>query len=375
MELLVVVNAPGEISTRLQPILKSTKRLSNKLKVSCFLSPCQFASGEEISLLEQVEGLDHIIPPLLYLKILFYGRSPSKERRGVVLHLGGDPIHSLFLAKRLNWKAAIYTYGPFHYLYRYFDKVMVLDEKVKRDFIYKGVSKEKIEVVGELIVDSVKKDTYPCHEDIIGLLPGSRIVHFNHLLPLLVEVGDILFKYFPSFRFLLLLAKSIRNHPIIRRDYIRTPSGGRIDVVKNGIERLGGAKLVITIPGSNTGQLAALGVPMLVILPLHLPHLLPLEGSVNFVDRIPFLGSYIKSYFAKKAAAKHRFIALPNIRVNKAIVPETKGLLTPEIIATEAVRYLENLEREKVSLELKRAMGEEGTSTRMAQLVISMMEE
>lgn len=373
MDLLIVTNAPGEISTWVRPVARAIKGGLEGVRISCLLLICQFASGEEVYLLRQIQEIDHILPISLYPRVFLKGRLPFGKKKGVVLHLGGDPVHSLVLAKRLGWRVLIYTYGPPRRVFRYFDRVMVLDEKAREDFVSSGIPMERMDVVGDLITDSVEpSSSSPSKEGIIGLLPGSRREHFVHLLPLLIRVCDLLHKTLPSYKFLLLVAKSIERDWSIKEDYIETPSGVRIGVMRDGIEVMKGARLVITIPGSNTGQLAALGVPMLVILPLHLPHLIPMQGVIGLIGQIPLFGRHIKGYLIEKA--KEGFIALPNIRAHRFIVPEMKGILDPDRIAMEALKYIENLDRERVSFELKAAMGPKGASTKVARVVYSMME-
>lgn len=47
------------------------------------------------------------------------------------------------------------------------------------------------------------------------------------------------------------------------------------------------AQLAITIPGTNTLELALAGLPSLVLLPLHKPEMLPLEGLWHWLLMLP----------------------------------------------------------------------------------------
>lgn len=363
MELLIVTNGPGEITTWVRPVIRAIKEKGIKIRITSLLTPCQFATGQELHLLSQIKGIDKIIPPHLYPRLFLKGR--SNFGKGVLLHLGGDPIHSLLLARRLNLKAAIYTYGPPRHLLRGFDKVMVLDNVKKEEFAIFGIPERKIDVVGELITDSVEDLPYAPHHELIGLLPGSRRIHFLHLVQFLSGVCEGMIKRIPSIHFLLLMAQSLGPKPGI-------PNLKRTMVVREGIEVMRKARFVITIPGSNTGQLAALGVPMLVILPLHLPHLIPLPGIGNLLGKIPFIGRSIKGRLVKREATRG-FISIPNIRANRSVVPEMKGEISPDEVALEATRYFHGLDDGKVSSELKRIMGHRGASRKVADLVLSMM--
>jgi lipid-A-disaccharide synthase len=62
--------------------------------------------------------------------------------------------------------------------------------------------------------------------------------------------------------------------------------------------------LAITIPGSNTAEMAGLGLPMVVALPLNKPESLPLEGIPGLIGRIPVFGPSLKRAAVLKAAAR-----------------------------------------------------------------------
>ena len=98
--------------------------------------------------------------------------------------------------------------------------------------------------------------------------------------------------------------------------------------------------LAITIPGTNTAQLAVLGIPMLVVFPLDKPEVIPLEGIGNIIDKIPLIGYGFKKLIAYYVQKNTKFWALPNIKTDQEIVPELVGKIAPQQVANKIVQLL-----------------------------------
>lgn len=401
MNLLVVTNAPGEIATWVRPVARAIREENQAVRIICLLSFCQFASGEEAGLLKEIPEIGAIIPPREYLKVILKGRLPcgAQPEGGAVLHLGGDPIHSLLVARRLGWKTAIYTYRPETKLIKYFDRIIVLDKAAKEKVVARGMQPIRVEAAGDLVVDSINETPqtkgkfckrYSLNMDCftIGFLAGSRKEHAKNLLPFFLRVAELIKERSSRFQFFTLLAPSIRQEFIEgtlegsqdkilsegEKISILTSQGLRIPVIQGGIEAMNMADFVLTIPGSNTGQMASMGIPMLVVAPLNAPELIPLEGIWGLVGRIPWAGISLKKYFVKKVSERTPFTALPNIRARRLIVPEMRGILSPLGVAKRVLGYLKELDRKKVSNQLQETMGLGGASKRLARVILSMME-
>jgi lipid-A-disaccharide synthase len=110
-------------------------------------------------------------------------------------------------------------------------------------------------------------------------------------------------------------------------------------------EALAHADLTLTIPGTNTVELAILGVPFAVIVPVELLDRVPTEGLLEYVGRLPGVGRLIKREAARRFFARPRLVALPNLRAGHAIVPEWIGRWTPSELANRVGELLDDAPR------------------------------
>ncbi|MBC7189850.1 hypothetical protein H5U35_06520 [Candidatus Aerophobetes bacterium] len=158
---------------------------------------------------------------------------------------------------------------------------------------------------------------------------------------------------------------------------IGTSSGLEVRVISScRYTAMGMSDLALTIPGTNTAELACLGIPMLVVLPLQMPEFIPLDGIAGMTGNIPYFGKLIKRAVVKKCARRIKFISLPNIQAEREIIPEMRGDISPEKVAEKAVEVLQDKKRCKImSDNLKAAMGEGGAALKMAQAVIRVAKE
>jgi lipid-A-disaccharide synthase len=188
---------------------------------------------------------------------------------------------------------------------------------------------------------------------LIGLLPGSREREVKALLPPLVGAAKIISKDFPSCRFMLPLASTVRKDLV--QGFI-AESHLSLDVVEGRtFEVMKAADLLLVVSGTATLEGAIAGVPMVIIYRLS-----PL------------------SYLIGRLLVKVKCIGLANIVVGKKVVPELiQGDVTPQRIAHEAAMILRNpATREKIETEfklVKEKLGERGASHRVAHIALHMM--
>lgn len=189
---------------------------------------------------------------------------------------------------------------------------------------------------------------------LIGLLPGSREREVRALLPPLVGASKIIGKEFPSCRFMLPLASTVK------RDLIQECTGGNhlsLEVVEGRtFEVMKAADLLLVVSGTATLEGAIAGVPMVIIYRL---------------SRI--------SYLIGRMLVKVKCIGLANIVVGRKVVPELiQGDVTPQRIAREAGRILHDAAtRGEIEAEfklIKEKLGERGASHRVAHIALQMME-
>ncbi|GAH80161.1 unnamed protein product, partial [marine sediment metagenome] len=147
----IVTNSPGELIGWVRPVVRSLKKKAPGIEIVVVITPCQYASGMEREVAKGFPEVDLIVGPNEYLKYVFLGIRPSQFGSadwGVVLFLGGDPFHAFLLSRRLGFPAVAYTQKL--RWKKYFEKFMVLNERIKEKFIAKGAEPEKVVVVGDL---------------------------------------------------------------------------------------------------------------------------------------------------------------------------------------------------------------------------------
>jgi lipid-A-disaccharide synthase len=188
---------------------------------------------------------------------------------------------------------------------------------------------------------------------LIGLLPGSREREVRALLPPLVGAGKILRRKFPSCRFILPLASTVR------RELIQDCIGGEHlspEVVEGRtFEVMKAVDLLLVVSGTATLEGAIAGVPMVIIYRLS-----PI------------------SYLIGRMLVKVKCIGLANIVVGRKVVPELiQGDVTPQRIALEAEKILRDpATRGEIEAEfklIKEKLGERGASHRVAHIALQMM--
>ena len=126
--------------------------------------------------------------------------------------------------------------------------------------------------------------------------------------------------------------------------------------------------LILTIPGTNTAEAASMGKPMLVLLPLNKTDVLLFEGVLGLAGNLPFIGTGIKKLAAFVLNKAIKFMALPNIKARRFIVPELRGKLAPSQAAEKAVEMLADKDLLiETGKQLKAVMGGPGASAKIAE--------
>jgi lipid-A-disaccharide synthase len=188
---------------------------------------------------------------------------------------------------------------------------------------------------------------------LISLLPGSREREVRSLLPPLMGAAKILSREFPSCRFMLPLASTVR------RDLVQgciAESHLSLEVVEGRtFEVMKAADLLLVVSGTATLEGAIAGAPMVIIYRL---------------SRI--------SYLIARMLVKVKCIGLANIVVGRKVVPELiQNEVTPQRIAQEAEKILQDsATREAIKAEfklVKEKLGERGASQRLARIALQMM--
>lgn len=351
---MLVSSGPGELSNWAVPMARAAKEWAARreipLTLSLILPPCQFASGQEIAFARRQDVFARILGPRACLTLVTgLARFPATGP-GCLLHLGGDLWYSATLGRRLGYPAFAYAETPLVRKRAHrFERVFLPSQALARRLAEDGVPSERLTVVGDLRVDHLSEfRTRPGERRSgarVALLPGSRRWLVEGVLPLFLEAAEAMRARRAEIRFSLIAS------PFLPRDaLVRILEPHREAVVALGVDvtqddrltAMAQSDLAITLPGTNTVELAILGVPMLVAVPLHRPGRIRMEGMSEWLGRIPVLGNAIKGMIALQLMRHPKLLAWPNREAGRPIVPELVGRITPDDIARRALALLED---------------------------------
>ncbi|HHU82544.1 MAG TPA: hypothetical protein GXZ26_06035 [Firmicutes bacterium] len=444
-ELVITVNSPGEVSGWLAPVLDriARARAGEKLdgrpvtsderrdcahacvgeewdcRITVFVPPCPFASGAECRVIRAIPGVDLVAGPAETFAYLLLGKKPqgfTPLPKGAVLFLGGDLAYAALLAKRLKYPALAYTEGVAGWSGS-FARFAVPYPYVGDKLLAKGVAKEKIRLVGNLMLDAVApRETKAGIRRRLGveegtplllLMPGSRPAHFEGMLPFFLRTAELVAQEIPGVKVVLSLSPFIADaqvtgalrgelavlfgatgeyHPVgavadkgedaTLSGRLVTGEGLSITVSRGRYELMSAADLALTIPGTNTMELSFLGTPMVVTLPLLYPERIPLEGLAGLLGGLPGVGKFLKRRLIPKLLEKTAFTAWPNRLAGEYIVPEIRGMVRPEDLTGKTVALLrDEEERKATAARLKAIAGETGAAWRLTELLHEVLAE
>jgi len=406
MHIFIMTNSPGEVMGWVKPAAEKLKEKQKETIITVVIPPCQYASGMEDRVAGEIPAVDSVVGPSQYLKYLFLGSRPSSFRqakKGVIVFLGGDPFHALLLSKRLKLPAVAYIQNL--RWKRYFKRFMVLNETIRERFIARGAKEEKVVVVGDLAKDGIRvkmsaKEAFNYWglapgSLVISFLPGSRLEEIRYMTPFFLEVAELIKKEFPSSQFLLILSPFISRKKLnsaseeeLSKTFsgvgakLKKESGQWKLITKSGLkalvieekryEAINISHLIITIPGTNTLESTYLGTPMVVAIPLNKPEAIPLDGLAGLVGGLPIIDSLIKRKMVKHYSKRIKFTAIPNIRADREIVPEIRGIIEPTDVAKEVIGLLRSPERlTEMKKELRKiARTTEGAADKVADVIL-----
>jgi len=405
VRVFLVANSPGELSGWVKPITRTLKQKEKAIKISVIIPPCQYASGMEKEVVSGFPNVDGVAGPTDYLKYIFLGIRWSgfrEDGKGVLIFLGGDPIHAVLLSRRLRIPALAYIQKP--RWKRFFKKFMVIDERTKGEFMAGGVTAGKVIVVGDLMADAVElrmSKEEVCNYwkldpeySIISIMPGSRPQEVRYLTPFFLKVAELVREEFPKAQFILVLSPFTSEEELTslpsgelekvfpeipkfklvkkKRWKLITNLNLQVPVAKeNQYEIMNVSDLAITIPGTKTAEMAFLGRPMVVTVPLNKPEAIPLDGLPGLIGHLPWFGPMIKSGMVRRYSRKVKFTALPNLRAGKEIVPELRGIIKAQDVSRKVIELLQDpVLRNNMVSELKFVMGAKGAADKIAQTVL-----
>lgn len=387
-QVVITVNGPGEVAGWLYPLSVELKRRYPQVRIVACVVPCVFSTGAETDVLRALRHVDAVCSTRQTLSMILRGRLPdaiAPDLPTLVFHMGGDVTLSLALGWRLKATKFAYVEVPIP-MNRFFDKLF-----------YNGLTPVKGAseggTVGELMVDAAalrRAETAAVRDasagKCIALYPGSRSYMAEFLLPYYAVTVDALSARRPGLEWVMARADFIsmaylrdfpqppqdrtwQAHPLSFDEdetgaWLQTPAGNRIRIL-DGPKVLGLADLALTIPGTNTGELAASGVPMVVVVPTYLGHKVPLPGIAGHLGKLPLVGRLLKLAFGWARVRKLGLMAQPNVRAGRQIVPEFVGEgLHGDIQA--ALEQLLDSDTAALSDEIRATMGQPGAARALA---------
>lgn len=354
-DIVLVANSPGELSALVKPAAEEFSK-DSRYRIILVLTPCQYVSGKEIEYSRGIREIKEIISAAEYKRWIFLGQKPKIKfaDQGAVLFLGGDLAHAMLIAKRLKYPA--YAYIQEHLAWKkFYKKFFVPDATACYKFIKLGV-REKLKIVGNLMVDSVANlKKWSPEKEMVTFMPGSREWEIDYMTPFYKKVLAILKEKETRLKFQVVSSPFAKAHPLEEAKMIE-------------FEDIYNSELVITIPGTNTAKIAARGIPMLVVFPLNHPEVIPLEGVADIIGKVPVMGRAFKKWLAHVVNKKTKFFALPNQKAGIEIVPEIRGKITPEKVAEKVISLLKDKQgREKMSAKLIKSLGAPGAAKKIVE--------
>ena len=407
---VIVSNGPGELATWVKPVLdclikqksKSINSNTPNYKLILTLVPCPNATGKEFRVANDWQILDLIIPAKHFLRLLL---KPSSfgiwPRKGVVVFLGGDQFWNILLAKRLGYKSITYAEWIARWP-RWNLHIAAMNEDVRNKLPKKF--KKKCQIIGDLMAD-VTNNLSPIHEvnnkEWIAILPGSKKAKLSIGIPFFLEVADRINECQENINLMIPIAPTtdlkdfiffqsdknpitkyysskIKNIKKIENsifDYVlETGKNSKIFILnqKSNHNILSQCKLALTTVGANTAELAAINLPMIVVLPTqHLHAMNAWDGIYGIIGKITLLNK-IQTFIIKKWYLKNnKFFAWPNIKAKKQIIPERVGIISPKDISDEAI-YLLNQEHilSEQKSNLSKIRGKKGAAQKLSNLIL-----
>lgn len=365
MRIAVTANGPGEVAGWLRPLLRALYRRQPDLEALVFLVPDDYATGFEAKIVRDSFPAARVFTPKEYVKFALGARLEGLPARAdLVQYIGGDLLHAARVHARLKGRAATYKFSRRSYR-SLFDRAFAVDARNVQQLAAWGTPPQRIQRVGNLAIDGALFEAGLEGEpgtpsDGVLIMPGSRSYEIENLVPFYFGVALRMLRERPELRIAFALSpftsraqvaaaieggghrrmfgRSGRLVTEAGRDFLATESDDvRIPLLSNAMAAARSARLVLTIPGTKTIELAVLGKPAIAITPLNAPELVTINGPLTYLNRIPIVGVPLKRAAAVAVARRFAFHTQPNMDAGSALVREVHGTVTPGRIARIAL--------------------------------------
>jgi len=411
LAVVIVSNGPGELATWVKPVINELYKINKphdenyilNFTLRLVLVPCPNATGKEFAVAKSWNKFEIITKSKIFWKLLIKPSSFALwPKKGIVIFLGGDQFWSILLAKRLGYVNITYAEWISRWP-QWTDKIGAMNEKVK-ELIPKKY-RNKCQVIGDLMADIKLNDEISLKDKEkhhIVLLPGSKKSKLAIGIPFFLEIADYIAEKNQKINFIIPVAPTTNKseylffqsekNPIAKYysskiktikkikdpnfDYvIETTKNTKIYLVNKHpcYEILKECDLAITTVGANTAELAAIALPMLVVLPTqHLNMMNAWDGIFGVIGKISFINRFLTLIVKYLYFRKKKFFAWPNIKAKKMIVPERIGNISPRKIAEEVLLLVKNVDELKnISENLLKERGRKGATKKLAYMIFN----
>ncbi|AFW95403.1 hypothetical protein ANA_C12691 [Anabaena sp. 90] len=404
VDILILSNGPGEVTTWVRPVVKALREQLghdiSQVRISVILSPCPHASGKETAIALGYPEVDRVQAAADFWQFLLWGKTAENwdwRNQGAVVFLGGDQLFPVILGKKLGYKTVVYAEWSARW-HNFIDKFAIMKAQVAKNVSPKYI--DKFTVVGDLMLEAAENEITSKIENpksqinIIGILPGSKAAKLTQGVPLTLAIAEYIHSKLPQTKFFIPVAPTLdlstladfakpENNPLAKAfnfqgadligDNLVT-STGLIVALKSenpAYHLLSQCSICLTTVGANTAELGALAVPMIVLLPTQqLDAMRSWDGLPGILANLPGVGSSFAKLINWWMIKNKGLLAWPNIWAQAEIVPELVGKLQPETVGKMVLDLLENPEKlAAIRHKLRSVRGEGGAAEKLAILV------
>jgi hypothetical protein len=374
MRIAITSNGPGEFAGWVRPLVAALLRLQPATDITLFFVPDDYATGREPDVARRLFPNVRVVPAAQYVRFAL-GRTANGAPAGsdIVQYLGGDLMHAARVHARLGGTARAYKFSRRRYA-RTFERAYALDAKNALELKGTGVPNERVEIVGNLAIDGALGEAagdfaegpvVASEGGGILFMPGTRRLEVANMYPFFLQTAVKLRAARPDLPIAfgaspftsddeLARALSAGGHrnawgsrgtvvPFGRDVALQPAAGGApFPIVRDAMRHAARARLAVTLPGTKCIELAALGVPAIVCVPLNAPEAVVINGPLQYLDRIPGVGLPLKRAIVIGVDRRFAFTAQPNIDAGEALMPELRGTLMPGEVARRIAAYADD---------------------------------
>jgi hypothetical protein len=375
VRIAITSNGPGEFSGWVRPLVAALYRLAPETDVTLFFVPDDYATGREPDVARALFPQARVVPAKTYVRFALGARiADLPERVDVVQYLGGDLLHAARVHARLGGAAFAYKFARRREM-KTFARAFAVDAKNEDEIVRAGFPRERIDVVGNLAIDGALGEAAGAFPLTVGqpaiapdgvlVMPGTRKHEVANLVPFFVQSVLRLRERRPEIPIAFAISPFTTTEELAAafaagghrnvwgaRGTVVPFEGGLafaaddgsapFPIVRDAMRYAPHARLVVTLPGTKCIELAALGVPAIVCVPLNSPEAVVVNGPLQYIDRIPFAGTLLKREIVIRVDARFALTAQPNIDTGELLMPELRGTLMPAETSRSIERYYDD---------------------------------